>query len=94
MVRLQGDTMRQALEYPFNRPEFTKYYNQDTWVDSNTEPPVVACNWADSSPALQRGSVRPDVYNRREDLSKPDPSLPRDAHEQARQQKRNAGGPR
>eukprot|EP00969_Alexandrium_andersonii_P104130 4595879-Alexandrium_andersonii.AAC.1 len=84
--------MRQALEYPFNKPEFIKYRNPDTWVDSNLEHPVTARDWADPTPASQRGSIRPDGFNRREDLGKPDPSLPRDAREQARLQKRVAGG--
>eukprot|EP00969_Alexandrium_andersonii_P067545 2979604-Alexandrium_andersonii.AAC.1 len=44
------------------------------------------------TPASQRGSIRPDAFNRRRDLGGPDPSLPRDAREQARQQKRVAGG--
>eukprot|EP00969_Alexandrium_andersonii_P306295 13539948-Alexandrium_andersonii.AAC.1 len=91
MVRLRGDTMRQALEYPFNQLGFTKYYNPSTWIEPNTGPPVTADNRADLAPELPRGHNRPGVYDRRRDLGKPDASLPRGPRQQAKQQKRIAG---
>eukprot|EP00969_Alexandrium_andersonii_P227525 10048066-Alexandrium_andersonii.AAC.1 len=68
--------MRQALGYPFHKPEFFKFYNPGTWVDSNMEPPAVARGWADPAPAPKRDSIRPDVFNRRKDLGKADAALP------------------
>eukprot|EP00969_Alexandrium_andersonii_P307515 13593641-Alexandrium_andersonii.AAC.1 len=60
MVRLRGDTMRQALEYPSNQLGFIKYYNSETWIEPNTGPPVVTSNRADLVPELPRGHNRPD----------------------------------
>eukprot|EP00969_Alexandrium_andersonii_P184973 8171883-Alexandrium_andersonii.AAC.1 len=60
MVRLEGDTMRQALEYPFNQLGFIKYYNPGTWIEPNSGPPVTASSRADLVPELPRGRNRPD----------------------------------